>query len=244
MGSLCEYVEWDSGFFRKRIAKVNKMALSAEEMSDALNWCKLENIDCMYFLADPHNIESLRLTEKNGFNMVDIRVTLEAMDLQRQFFRAPNEKVIVRDFIPADLPVLQCYASENHNNSRFFNDQRFSLELATELYALWIEKCCTVFNDKVFVAQYQDEVVGYITCRAAANGPGQIILAGVDQRNRSVGIGTRLVQESLRWFHGNGMKTATVVTQGTNIKALRLYTSWGFYPTQIELWYHRWFTKE
>ena len=212
-------------------------------MSAVLNWCGKEHIDCLYLLADPHDTESIRLAEKTGFNLTDIRVTLEATDLKRRFFRTPNQKVIVRGYLPDDLPVLQQYARENHTDSRFFNDPNFSRERAAEMYAVWIEKCCNEFKDTVFVAQYNGEVVGYLSCRTGLKSSGQIVLAGVRTQCRNIGIGTRLVRKALHWFDKEGMKTAAVVTQGTNIRALRLYTSWGFYPVRIALWYHKWFLK-
>ena len=72
------------------------------------------------------------------------------------------------------------------------------------------------------------------------NNTGKIGLTGVDKNFRNKGVGTALIGAALHWFKINGAKRATVVTQGNNIPAMRLYSKCGFLTCDTMLWYHRW----
>ena len=63
----------------------------------------------------------------------------------------------------------------------------------------------------------------------------------VDVTNQGRGLGQQLVTSALRAFRERGMRVATVVTQGRNIRSQRLYQKCGFVIRSVELWYHRWF---
>ena len=73
---LCRYREWDSQFFGRRIAEVLGRRLSPEQVPEVLAWCTQQAIDCLYFLADPDDAETVRMAEDSRFRLVDIRLTL------------------------------------------------------------------------------------------------------------------------------------------------------------------------
>jgi ribosomal protein S18 acetylase RimI-like enzyme len=58
-----------------------------------------------------------------------------------------------------------------------------------------------------------------------------------------MGVGRKLVVASLGWFDAHGADRVTVVTQGRNIAAQRLYQRCGFLTRSTGLWYHRWFSE-
>src|SRR2546430_992396 len=71
----CRYREWDSRFFEQRIGEVISHRLSCEGAAGVLAWCTERAIDCLYFLADADDAETVRTAEANGFCLVDVRVT-------------------------------------------------------------------------------------------------------------------------------------------------------------------------
>jgi len=109
------------------------------------------------------------------------------------------------------------------------------------LYETWIEKSCKGYADAVLVAELQGWPVGYISCHLLDQAEGQIGLFGVSADFQGKGLGQKLVNESLRWFAEQGMRQVTVVTQGRNCRAQRLYQRCGFLTRSVQLWYHRWF---
>ncbi len=76
MQDSCVLLPWDSSFFGVRIGRLKGARLSEQSLSEALAWCRLHEVDCLYFLADSGHCETVRLAERNSFRFVDIRVTL------------------------------------------------------------------------------------------------------------------------------------------------------------------------
>jgi dTDP-4-amino-4,6-dideoxy-D-galactose acyltransferase len=93
----------------------------------------------------------------------------------------------------------------------------------------------------VFVAESGQKPVGYVACRLGERQTGQIELLGVDTPAQGVGLGMRLVMAALEWFAANRATGVSVVTQGRNVAAQRLYQKCGFTTESLRLWYHCWF---
>ncbi|HOW66385.1 MAG TPA: GNAT family N-acetyltransferase [Verrucomicrobiota bacterium] len=153
---------------------------------------------------------------------------------------AAKVKVTVRSADVIDLPPLQGMARVNHRDTRFYQDPHFSRERSDELYATWMARSFEGFADQVIVIESQGRIAGYITVSRLPSGRGQIGLCGVDSAARGLGIGRILVQSAQAWFAEQNLAESTVVTQGRNIAALRLYQKCGYAIHQIQLWFHRW----
>ena len=81
---------------------------------------------------------------------------------------------------------------------------------------------------------------GYITASLAPGGEGRIGLFAVAGAAQGQGIGGRLVTAAFAWLAGRGAATVSVVTQGRNVRAQRIYQQFGMRTSSLELWYHRW----
>ena len=110
------------------------------------------------------------------------------------------------------------------------------------LYETWIRRSCEGYADAVLVAETGGGPAGYITCHLSGSPPaGSIGLVGVGGDARGAGTGTTLVGAAIEWFQGRGVQEVSVVTQGRNLAAQRLYQRAGFRIQAVELWYHKWF---
>lgn len=240
----CQYLDWDSSFFGRRIARINSNHLDREVIGPILMWCNSNKIDCLYFLGDPGDQSTVRIAEDSGFRLVDIRVTLEkelrnGLSVEKQGF-----DTLARPSTLKDIPALRMIARNSHRHTRFYHDPNFSDPLCDALYETWVEKSCKGYGDCVLVAEIRGQPVGYITCHKLEEMEGQIGLAGVGDGFQGKEIGHRLVSESLVWFAEHGVDRVRVVTQGRNVKAQRLYQRSGFLAKEVQLWYHRWFSSE
>jgi ribosomal protein S18 acetylase RimI-like enzyme len=92
----------------------------------------------------------------------------------------------------------------------------------------------------VFVADIAGRPAGYLACQRVSEIAGQIQLVGVDAAARKRGLGRQLVDCALHWLATEGVTHATVVTQGRNIAAQRLYQQRGFLTSSVHVWYHWW----
>jgi len=237
----CEFLPWDSEFFGLRIGRVRASRLEAPGVVKILEWCTANAIQCLYLLADSDHAATVRLAEDNGFRLVDVRVTLEANLRKRPACPGDKGDSSIRLSRPADLADLQAIARICHTDSRFYYDGHFSRSSCDALYETWIRRSCEDYADAVLVAESEGRPVGYVSCHLPrSTAQGQIGLVGLAAEARGQGLGQRLVAGALDWFAQQGIEEVSVVTQGRNVAAQRLYQRCGFLTRSIQLWYHRW----
>jgi dTDP-4-amino-4,6-dideoxy-D-galactose acyltransferase len=234
---VCTYLEWDSQFFQRRIARLNRHRLDQATMAECAHWCRQHRIDCLYFLADSNDLETPRLAEANDFHLTDIRVTLERVVIPEDF--AANSFDGFRHAREDDLRALRTIARTSHHDTRFYFDGHFEQEKCDLLYATWIENSFRGFAKAVLVAEADGEPAAYLTCHLNDQAS-QIGLVGVGEGHRGKGLATKLVRAFLSWSREQGARRALVVTQGRNLPAQRLYQRNGFITSSMDLWYHRW----
>jgi ribosomal protein S18 acetylase RimI-like enzyme len=208
-------------------------------------WVAREGIECLYFLADPGDPETAPLAEESGFRLVDLRVTLE----RRLGGSGPESgagPLRVRPATTADLPRLRRIAAASHRDSRFYHDRHFDRRRCDALYAGWIETSCADPAGVVLVAAVADPAgppAGYVTGTIGEDGEGRIGLFAVAADARGRGVGGALIAAVLDWFAGRGAEPVSVVTQGRNVRAQRLYQRFGMRTRSVELWFHRWWPE-
>jgi dTDP-4-amino-4,6-dideoxy-D-galactose acyltransferase len=241
----CDLLEWDTNFFQCRIARVRNDKLDEDLAGRIDAWCGESGVRGLYFLARADDPKTMRTAEKHGFELVDIRVTFERWLLSPGGQKSGPEKptVPIRSVCSEDLPALQALARTAHNDTRFCSDSHFSRSRADALYSTWIALDCQGRADKVFVATSPvNEPLGYITCNLdTALKKGQIGLVGVSEAARGKGLGRSMVLAAFDWFASQDAQKVTVVTQGRNVAAQRLYQRCGFLTRELQLWYHKWY---
>jgi len=239
--TICEYLEWDSQFFGRRIARAKTSCLTEKLVVEIDDWCSLQRIDCLYFLASSTDPRTAGLAQDNMFRLVDVRVTLDLhMGAACSSSSSPPR---VRIAVERDIPALRILARSAHRDSRFYYDGNFSDSECDKLYEEWIEKSCRGWADRVLVAEERGELCGYLTCHLRNAGSGQIGLVGVSEKARGKGIGIELLSSAIQWFAKKEAENVSVVTQGRNVRAQRFYQRCGFATRSVEYWFNRWFLE-
>ena len=253
--TLCEFLDWDSSFFKVRIARVKLSRLDEPVVAQICRWGVANRIDCLYFLADAHDPGTVALAERNGFGLVDIRLTLTRKlgkpgDGDSGFdVGSPEESDSgtepgfgIRVCKASDLPHILTIARISHTASRFFFDQRFPRDLCERLYEIWLERSFEESPESVWVAECDGLPVGYMASDFdPQTADGKLELLGVLPSARRHGTALALVRRSLEWFVEKGAVSSSIVTQARNIPAQRLFQRLGFRSSSIQLWYHKWF---
>ena len=241
----CELLPWDTEFFRCRIALVRGDTLQPEQAMQIDDWSRRHRIRCLYFLSRADDPATIRTVEQYGFELVDIRITLERAPIPSHSPDRPEPPagVSFRPVQSNDLPGLQALARTAHRGTRFFNDAHFPRQRAEDLYATWIAQEIQGRAQTVWVAASADDsALGYVSCHLdLARRQGLIGLVGVSPEARGRSIGKNLVLTAMEWFRTQGAVEVTVVTQGNNRAAQRLYQRCGFLSRDLQLWYHKWF---
>jgi dTDP-4-amino-4,6-dideoxy-D-galactose acyltransferase len=236
----CRLLEWDSTFFGLRIARVEPVAVHGEAGNLVDAWCGLNQIDCVYLLADAGDQPTIDAAEAAGFKLVDIRLTLD-LKLSEAALAPPGvAHGVVRAAEARDLQMLKAIARQSHRETRFYADGHFDPQRCDDMYEAWIERSCNGWADRVIVAELEGLAAGYVSCHLRTPRDGQIGLVAVESNKRGLGLGLVMLDEALRWFADQKVTSVSVVTQGRNVKAARFYQRAGFSVASIQLWYHKW----
>jgi dTDP-4-amino-4,6-dideoxy-D-galactose acyltransferase len=230
-------LDWDSAHFGINIGQVLPVNGDEELFNDALTWADRLSLDCMYLLVDSTDPTTVRRAAEFGWRVVDVRLTL-GIELPR----AATSRRAIRLANPGDIPQLKRLAISSHKDSRFYADGNFRAAACEELFSIWIERSVLDrdFAGAVFVAEVEgNQPAAYVTC-TMKQGAGKIGLIAVDQKMHRKGVGTSLLAEAARWFSEQGCTKVSIVTQGCNVPALRMYERFGFKIESIELWFHWW----
>jgi dTDP-4-amino-4,6-dideoxy-D-galactose acyltransferase len=150
------------------------------------------------------------------------------------------------------LPALLKIARSGYVDSRFYYDGHIPRPLCDAFFETWTLQSCAGGADQVLVAHESKTAartrkrtvnpVGYVTLHADRKSrSGRIGLIAVAPAARGKGIGTRLIDGTLAWAAQQKLKSLTVVTQGRNIAAQRLYQRRGFIMQSLQLYYHKWY---
>jgi dTDP-4-amino-4,6-dideoxy-D-galactose acyltransferase len=255
----CELLKWDSDFFEVKIARLfgNTLRPALADAADA--WCQRQGINCLYALLRSDDPENGRGALNHRYQLVDVRVTLErGIDREVEHgldARGPLSPCAIRPSQAQDLPALQRMARSRHRDTRFFFDGNFPLKRCEDLYERWITASCQGYAQVVLVAQpgailgedgeNDSECIGYITCHLdGPEMPARIGLFAVDESSTGRGVGRALILSALNSMASQGYTRASVVTQGRNVGALRLYERCGFRIAGVELFYHKWYARE
>ncbi len=242
----CQFLEWDTGFFGFRIARVNGNHLNDKRLEEILAWCEAHGIECLYFLANADDPMTIRMAEDYDFRLVEIRLTMERWlkDWEPTTRAKASEEVTIRHAREDDIDFVKEIAKTSYPDSRFFFDPCFTEEQWQAYYATWIEKSCRGEAELALVAEVHGEVVGYITGKLDKqnNKIAQYELTGVKPAVRGTGIGQELFRSGLDWFVQSGVEYVWLATQGRNVATQRMVQRNGFVTRSCHLYYHKWFS--
>ena len=238
------FLEWDTAHFGYRIARANIHQLDADSYPLLEKLCREQSIDCLYFLASAADQGTIFELQRQRFDFLDIRMTLEKK-LRRPQPKPADENFLSREAHEKDGPQLLEISRGKFNFTRFYADRCFDDGLAARMYQIWLNKSLTMgFADRVIAAELNQQPVGFVTCHLnRPAGEGNIGLVGLVESARGIGLGQSMVQYASQWFHSRGMNQVNVTTQGRNIPAQRFYQRCGFVTRSVELWFHKWFNK-
>lgn len=236
---VCQRLPWDSKFFGVEVARVNGDTLDRDRAALIDTWCQEHQIQLLYFLARSDDSVTTQAAQASHYREVDVRVTLER---SLAGYQPAASRSTVSTFIESDLPALRQIARSSYTDSRFYHDGRLPRAKCDELYDIWTTQACEREPDHVLVARDGGEAVGYVSCSINPESRrSDIVLIGVAQHARGRGIGKSLVETALNWAAARNSPVVSVVTQGRNVAAQRLYEGCGFVTRSLGRYYHKWY---
>lgn len=203
-----------------------KKALLAHVVNEALR----RGIWHLSMRVDSNDLSSLHVLEEAGFITVDSILTF-SINLDQFVSETTNHQFEIRQATTEDTERSATLAQKIYTLDRFHSDPLINKDKADQLHATWIRNSVAgIAADAVFVAEENNELIGFVTCKIQPDSPdrGTIVLVGCREEARGKGLGEALTVAALNWFQTRGCKVVEVGTQLRNMPASRLYQKCGF----------------
>ena len=229
-------LDWDSDFFGFEVARLR--ASSPDQLAESIDQAVQRRVRLAYWECAPDDAALNRAAVELGGRLVDRKCTyvraLEAADATvPEAASGPRPRHNERDQL-IDL------ALQSGELSRFRVDPEIPSGAWERLYRIWMERSLSgEIADEVLVERRDGQAVGMITLSIDGH-VGVIGLFAVHASQRGLGVGGALLSRALSWFVAAGCCSASVVTQGDNEGARRIYQKGGYRLSQMSHFYHFW----
>lgn len=239
---IVQILSWDTEFFGFPVAQVSGNRLDEESMEIVQAFCARNRIRLLQFKCDAHHRPSVLLAERHGFHMADVRMIYSRPIYKKVASESLPVGVTFRLGTMEDVKPLKDIATDLYTQSRYYFDENFPRDRVKIFYQDWIEKAVRgTFDDLAWVICQEEILVGFCSVHFIGKDRAGIGLIGIDQNMNGRGMGCLMMQHALRAMAKRGIKKVSVVTQGRNYSAQRLYQKAGFLVDHIEIYYHCWF---
>ncbi len=84
------------------------------------------------------------------------------------------------------------------------------------------------YGSAIFVAELNKKVVGYITLMELEGGNAKVMSIAVKREFRRMGIGSKLLDEAIKWCRARGKRNLLLEVRVSNLPAQNLYKKKGF----------------
>lgn len=244
----CTRLDWDSeqfGFPAARLhvpgaAGAHDRAVNTKQLQTLLDECQAAGIRHLVARVDAGHVSMIHTLENAGFELLDGIQTF-ALELDRPPITTFMDGLTIRPLRWSDRPQVLTIARTAYVYDRFHADSALSKEVADRVNATWVDNCCRgTMADLVFVADQNDEILGFVTCKINPNTHvGVIGMVATHASARRRGVARAITSACVNWFHRNGASMIEVGTQLANLPATRLYQAMGFRSVAVSLTFRK-----
>lgn len=229
-----ERLDWDSTFFNYNVGRIIVNENQSINLSEFLLDSKKYKLVYIFSKLSLHN---------ELFKLVDEKVVLH-QELSSNSCDLPSDFFTIKSFdkLIHNRQELEKLALESGIYSRFNIDKNFKSGEYNKLYLKWIALSIEekLAFDIIIATDKNETIVGFVTLNKKSETLVDIGLVAVSDGFRGKGIGKSLMNYALNKSFELGYKEIQVVTQITNINAMKLYESVGFNIKEKTFVYHYW----
>ena len=231
-----EYCTWDSGFFNKKIGKIEYDQSPEGDLIRLLQTAGEDGYQLIYVFGDEETfVPDTVLNQFNG-RLVD-RKCLYSKTINTDDSCESNAIEYQLTELTNDLESLALLSG---THSRFRLDKGFDNADFHRLYSIWMTRSLKKeIADKIFVVAESDKVMGMITLQLAEH-VGHIGLCAVSESAQSKGYGSSLINACVNEVIAKHLHQLEVPTQMENVTACHFYEKCGFSIKSITNTYHFW----
>lgn len=234
---MFKHLDWDSQFFNYKVALLDSEKIQSEaDVNVCLKELKKMQYRLAYIFIPSQNSKLNEIVKQQGGILVDAKTTYATSSIRGE--EVSTNIISFLDNKPGkDLLDL---AIESGIYSRFSKDKNFKNNEFGRLYTEWITNSVNrKIADEVLVYNENNKISGFVTLKADGSN-GKIGLIAVSAALRGKGIGRELMKASHNWYLSKKLTTATVITQGENKPACKLYEKCGYHISEVQNVYHFW----
>ncbi|NDV79408.1 GNAT family N-acetyltransferase [Dysgonomonas sp. 511] len=232
---MVEYLQWDSGFFKRKIGRIS--ITNKSNLSDLLDNARKSGYNLIYcFTKESLLIENTILDRFNG-SLVDQKIIFKGIT------NITNKDISdIKEFegtIVNEELLNLAYLSGSY--SRYKTDYHFTEAEFKKFYRTWVENSLKKeIADKTFVAYNKENmIVGLVTVKKSID-TGTIGLIATDSSLQKRGLGRKLMNAVQIYLYNNGISFWEVATQKDNKNACDFYRKCGLTEKETNNIYHFW----
>jgi len=236
-------LDWDANFFGISIGRLELGTdVGRAEVDVIVQDARSAGVVCLYVEVPFGSPSAIALSQIVGIVLTDLKTTLSRSLAQEE--NLVLETGIRSGVLLKDRQRLEEIVEQIALKSRYCFDPRFGEAAARRLYREWLRRSIDErYADEILVCERDGEAVGFLTMSHSLK-QSSISLFGVHASERGRGWGSRLIRSSIFRATAKGSERFSVVTQGHNLEALRIYINSGFSISNINLFYHLWLDKK
>jgi DNA-binding MarR family transcriptional regulator/ribosomal protein S18 acetylase RimI-like enzyme len=229
--NLCNELGLDAGYLSRILSKLEQQSLIEKTRSDNDGRQRLISLTTegqnAFSLLDNRSNDEIsemlsELNESNRVRLIEAMHTIEGI-LDHNFKYA--EPFYLRHHEPGDIGWVI------HQHGLLYNQE---YDWDEDFEALVAQICADFINhydprkERCWIAEMQGERVGSIFCVKAGEDIAKLRLLLVVPKARGMGLGTRLVEEGIRFAKRSGYKKLTLWTNDVLVEARKIYEKNGF----------------
>lgn len=228
---LLEELPWDSAQYGMAMGRISAlhtapettMEVAGQLVSAALRFCREQGWRYMDFQPPAGDLSGLNAALSLGFRLVASTLAL-VWELDTPLPTPPASPASLRIATPKDADLVAALAARAIDPySRFASDPQLKPGKAGDIFGAWAANSVKGYADRVFLAELDDELVGYCTWKIHAQGRrhfdlhhANLDLTAVAPEARGRHILSALMHAGLAWLQGEGFNSAEVVTHILN----------------------------
>lgn len=207
------------------LSEVNKDTL-VSSLNKTIAYAKEEGYKHLTFKVCTNQKEIIKCAVNQNMLIIDTLVRY-VFDFSKSFLPEITHKCDLKDCVNNDIKYLKDIARNSFKIDRFHSDDNFPNELCDLYYDKWIENSCDGLADKVIVAHYNNEVVGFTTGNMRSDEDySNLVLSAVSSKYRGIGVYTSMIHEGTKWLYEKKSKINKGIVVGTQIENIAVQKAW------------------
>lgn len=224
-------LDWDSGFLKKPVAKIEIDNNEQVEFNSVLQLCKSRKFKLVYIFLNSSNKNLVKSFKKQLGEPVNIKQVYQSESLKKNSIEKIgyvaikiNKKNVTGEI---EKQLLQM-AIKAGKFSRFKLDKKIGDKKFVELYKTWISTIVKDKNCSIIVSyEKSNELAGFLAYKKK-HAEIKIEFISVKEAFKKKGIGKGLINTLLNEADSKKIKLVKVETQAENTAACKFYKSCGF----------------